>query len=169
MIKPFFTVLCCAIFGCSAYGQSFDMKSAFIEKWDNSKGYLIEVARAMPQDQYQFKPTVKQMTFEEQLRHIHSNITWLGSSYFDTKSVKLKDDLSKDELIAALENSFEVVATAAQNTPVNDLKTEVSFFAGPKSKLQILNLLQDHVTHHRGQLIVYLNLCEVTPPAYSGW
>ncbi|MGK0251702.1 MAG: putative damage-inducible protein DinB, partial [Gammaproteobacteria bacterium] len=49
------------------------------------------------------------------------------------------------------------------------LKGTVEFFAGPKSRMQILNLLQDHVTHHRGQLIVYLNLNSIEPPQYSGW
>ena len=56
-----------------------------------------------------------------------------------------------------------------KNTPDEELKEIVDFFAGPKSNLQILNLLQDHVTHHRGQLIVYLNLNEIEPPKYSGW
>ena len=56
-----------------------------------------------------------------------------------------------------------------KNTPDKELKETLDFFAGPKSKLQILSLLQDHVTHHRGQLIVYLNLNEIEPPRYSGW
>ena len=43
------------------------------------------------------------------------------------------------------------------------------FFAGPKSKFQILNLLEDHVTHHRGQLIVYLNFKNSIPPSFIGW
>ncbi|WP_374662973.1 DinB family protein [Parasegetibacter sp. NRK P23] len=37
------------------------------------------------------------------------------------------------------------------------------------SKLQIINLLSDHQTHHRGQLLVYLRLCGLTPPKYVGW
>jgi uncharacterized damage-inducible protein DinB len=51
----------------------------------------------------------------------------------------------------------------------DDLSTQVDFFAGPKTKLQILNIIQDHVTHHRGQLIVYLNLKGIKPPEYVGW
>jgi uncharacterized damage-inducible protein DinB len=49
------------------------------------------------------------------------------------------------------------------------LDSKVAFFAGPKTKLQILNLMQDHVTHRRGQLIVYLNLNDIQPPKYTGW
>ncbi|HEA31501.1 MAG TPA: hypothetical protein ENH91_16165 [Leeuwenhoekiella sp.] len=48
------------------------------------------------------------------------------------------------------------------------LAEKVDFFAGEKSKLQILNLMQDHVTHHRGQLVVYLNLKEINSLGYLG-
>ena len=61
------------------------------------------------------------------------------------------------------------VVEIIENTNDADLKITVDFFAGPKSKLQILNLLQDHLSHHRGQLIVYLNLNNIKPPSYIGW
>jgi uncharacterized damage-inducible protein DinB len=32
-----------------------------------------------------------------------------------------------------------------------------------------MNLLQDHITHHRDQLLVYLNFKGITPPEFSGW
>jgi uncharacterized damage-inducible protein DinB len=37
------------------------------------------------------------------------------------------------------------------------------------NKLQILNLLNDHQTHHRAQLIVYLRINGIKPPDYVGW
>ena len=51
----------------------------------------------------------------------------------------------------------------------SDLDEEVQFFAGPMSKRQILVLMNDHLTHHRGQMIVYVRLKGVKPPAYKGW
>lgn len=56
-----------------------------------------------------------------------------------------------------------------QKANETDLTTKVDFFARPKTKLQILNLMQDHVTHHRAQILVYLNLNEIKPPKYVGW
>ncbi|OYY03206.1 MAG: DinB family protein, partial [Sphingobacteriia bacterium 35-40-5] len=35
--------------------------------------------------------------------------------------------------------------------------------------VQFLNLIQDHQTHHRAQLIVYLRLNMLNPPNYTGW
>lgn len=144
--------------------------SAFLEKWENSKKYLLEMAEAMPEDKYAFQPTVREMPFGEQLLHIKGNMDWLGSTYFGAPKIeKSEKTLSKSEIIALLEVSFTAVANAIKATKPKDLKLKVAFFAGEKTKLQILNLLQDHVTHHRGQLIVYLNLNEIKPPKYVGW
>lgn len=145
-------------------------KGAFLEKWENSKIYLLAIAESMPEEDYSFKPTERQMSFEEQLLHIQSNMEWLGTTYFS----KEKTDVStlkteKQELIKSLQNSFDAVFQAVENTTESELGETVAFFAGPKSKLQILNLLQDHVSHHRGQLIVYLNLKNIEVPKYTGW
>ncbi|WP_394747862.1 DinB family protein [Spongiimicrobium salis] len=144
---------------------------AFLEKWENSKTYLIAIAKAMPEEDFNYSPTPREMSFKAQLLHIKGNMDWLGQSYFDksnttTKQAKPK---TKTEVITALEKSFDAVAQQVQGTSRKELATVVDFFAGPKTKLQILNLLQDHVTHHRGQLIVYLNLNEIRPPDYVGW
>ncbi len=37
------------------------------------------------------------------------------------------------------------------------------------NKLQINNPMQDHQTHHRAQLLNYLRLNGIKPPAYIGW
>lgn len=145
---------------------------AFLEKWNNSKTYLIEVAQAMPADLYHYKPTEREMTFGQQLIHIKENMEWLSNAYFTDKEYKkVKDETkySKEETIALLEKSFDLVYEIIKVSDPKELDTKVAFFAGPKTKLQILNLLQDHVTHHRGQLLVYLNLNEIKPPKYVGW
>ena len=42
--------------------------------------------------------------------------------------------------------------------------------AGNKlNKIQLLNLIQDHQTHHRAQLLVYARLNGIKPPPYKGW
>lgn len=146
-----------------------DVLSAFLLKWENSKNYLIELAEAMPEASYNYKPTERQMSFQEQLIHIKGNMDWLSSKYFSGEKSEKINLNSKIEIINHLKVSFDKVEEIIKNTPLNDLNTEVDFFAGPKSKLQILNLLQDHVTHHRGQLIVYLNLNNIEPPKYRGW
>ena len=150
--------------------QQTTVKTAWLEKWDNSKNYLIGIAEAMPEEHYDFKPTERQMTFKEQLEHIQSNIDWLSSEYFDKKETEIsiiKNE--KERTIANIKIAFEEAAQYVEDTDEEGFSEVVEFFAGPKSKIQILNLLQDHVSHHRGQLIVYLNLKEIEPPKFVGW
>lgn len=152
--------------------QQSTPKLAFMEKWENSKNYLIAIAEEMPEEFYDFKPTERQMSFKEQLMHIKGNMDWLSNAYFtdiDYKKEKKELPKTKTETINELEIAFDGVMFIIEKTPDEDLTETVDFFAGPKSKLQILNLLQDHVTHHRGQIIVYLNLKNIEPPKYIGW
>ncbi len=158
----------------SIMSQQFTPKDAFLEKWKNSQEYLLKIAEQMPEDKYDFKPTEREMDFKNQLLHIRGNMLWLGTTHFSEEKFDknaLKENLpeTKSETIKTLKEAFEYVYTQVQNTDDDDFKIEVDFFAGHKSKLQILNLLQDHVTHHRGQLIVYLNLNGIEPPRYVGW
>lgn len=144
----------------------------FLEKWKNSKDYLLEVAKAMPEDKYDFKPTEREMTFGKQLLHIKENMDWLSSTYFTEtpkKEREIDQQLSKAEIIAELEKAFDATYEIINKTDPKTLNDKVDFFAGPKTKYQILNLIQDHVTHHRGQILVYLNLNGVKPPKYIGW
>ena len=154
------------------FGQQPNTKEAFLEKWENSKNYLLEIAEAMPENAYDFSPTDRQMTFREQLMHIKSNMEWLGTSYFSNEHYERSTDTvtySKKEVLRLLDVAFNQTLSRIKRTPNSELSEVVEFFAGPKSKLQILNLIQDHVTHHRGQLIVYLNLQGIEPPRYIGW
>lgn len=144
----------------------------YLEKWENSKNYLLAVAEAMPETAFDFKPTEREMTFAAQLAHINQNINWLTATYLvgePFEKAPFNATLTKKELIAQLETSFNKTALAIKSLKPEDLTTKVDFFAGEKTKLHILNLLQDHATHHRGQLLVYLNLNDIKPPRYVGW
>ena len=156
----------------TSMAQQTTVKTAWLEKWDNSKNYLIGIAEAMPEEYYDFKPTERQMTFKEQLLHIKGNMDWLSNAYFTTIGFERKKEeppRTKEETIAIIKAGYESAYALIEATPAEAFEETVDFFAGPKSKIQILNLLQDHVSHHRGQLIVYLNLKDAEPPAFVGW
>ena len=156
----------------AAFAQQATVKGAFLEKWENSKNYLLEMAQLMPEAHYDFKPMERQRSFKEQLIHIKGNMDWLSTSYFSTSEFDKGGETlpeTKAETIESLEKAFDAASNLIATTSEETLKETVQFFSGPMSKIQILNLMQDHVTHHRGQLIVYLNLKEIEPPGYVGW
>ncbi len=170
-MKPIFLIASFISF-TTCFAQQTTTKEAWLEKWENSKNYLVGIAEAMPEEQYDFKPTERQMSFKEQLIHIKGNMDWLSNTYFtEIEFVRTKAELplSKAETITHITEAFDNASKIIERATEENLLETVDFFAGPKSKLQILNLLHDHVTHHRGQLIVYLNLKNIEPPGYSGW
>lgn len=168
----FMSFLVCILISTTTMAQQTTLKEAWLEKWENSQNYLIGIAEAMPEADYNFKPTERQMSFKEQVLHIKGNMDWLSNTYFTTLGVERKKEAlpeTKEETIALIRAAFNKAKNIITSVSEESLSETVDFFAGPKSKIQILNLLQDHVSHHRGQLIVYLNLKGVEPPSYVGW
>lgn len=144
----------------------------FLKKWQNAKDYTIEFAEAMPADHYAFRPMEEEMTFGRQLVHICGNMIWLSSTYLGTEPFPGDTDHpseAKEDVIRLLHESFDYTADAVRKFNVRELDQVVQFFAGPITKRRVFFLLADHVTHHRGQLVVYLRLQGIVPPPYRGW
>lgn len=157
--------------GLVSFGQDTFLAD-FKIKWKNAADYTLEFARAMPEDFYTYTPTPVEMNFREQVKHIAGNMVWLSSSYLDGSKAHVdptKSGNSKKEIIAMMEKAFAYAATTVDQLTEKDLNTQVDFFAGKMTKRRILLLMTDHVTHHRGQLVVYLRMKGVEPPKYVGW
>lgn len=152
--------------------DSLFLKAAVI-KLENARAYTLKVARLMPEEKYAYKPVPEEMSFGEQLLHLGTNLGWLSSSYIgEGNNPVTKADAAlqkKEEIIKTLERAYDFALNALRNFSPEKLSDNVKFFAGPMTRLQIINLLNDHQTHHRGQLLVYLRLNGIKPPAYVGW
>ena len=141
-------------------------------KWKNATDYTMEFARSMPEDYYGYTPTPVEMTYREQLKHMAGNMVWLCSSYLGGSATHVdpqKAGNSKKEIIAMLEKSFAYANQTISVLTEKQLNEKVDFIAGTMTKRRILMLMTDHVTHHRGQLVVYLRMKNVEPPKYVGW
>lgn len=145
---------------------------AFI-KWQNAAAYTLEVARLMPVSGFGFKPMPDEMSFGEQLAHIGKNMVWLAGGHLTSQtfehpltSKEVRTPAEEIELLAA---SLVYAEEAIRQTSPDSLSAKGDFFAGPMSKRQIIMLMHDHMTHHRGQIIVYLRLQNIKPPKYRGW
>lgn len=157
----------------SATGQGIDsiFINSAIQRLDHSRNYTLQLADAMPYEFYTFKPSNESMTFAQQLHHLSENTGWLSSSYLKNESnpISTKIPEGKDEIIKELKLAYDYAGQALKIYPPNQLADKVSFHAGPMTILQVINLINDHQTHHRAQLIVYLRLNNIKPPAYIGW
>lgn len=149
-----------------------DFLAETTEKWDNATAYTVELAESMPAEYYTYRPTAEQMSFQQQLLHIASNISWLTHTYLGGDRLEIDREMTgatKAEVIVVLETAMANAKAALSVLPAEQLDQEVAFFAGPMSKRKVILLLHDHLTHHRGQLIVYARLKGVKPPKYRGW
>lgn len=164
-------VLMAFIFTTATAGQSY--LSEIRVKWANSAEYLQAMAETLPDTLYGFQPTEEEMTFGEQLVHIANNMIRLSRNQLgygkENPPVTPDQDVSPEVIRKYLKRAFRYAANAIAHESDESLNTETEFFAGPKTHRQIINLMNDHVTHHRGQLIVYLRLNEIAPPGYVGW
>jgi uncharacterized damage-inducible protein DinB len=148
--------------------------SEFSAKWKSASVYTKKVMDTMPQKQYGFRPTKDEMSFEEQLIHMANNMNWLGSKFLSNtpapnpEKVEVKG-LSRKEIVTILNNSLAYIQRITDSFDENRLNEKVDFPAGQLTKRQIFTLLNDHQTHHRAQLLVYLRLKGEKPPEYVGW
>ncbi len=174
LLSAVFTILFCTIsVGQQAY---LDELAA---KWDNASTYTLEIAEIMPDSAYMYRPTEEQRSFRAQLLHTAGNMIWLSQNYlghkvdgFDFQARRElwdEGDLNKEQTIEELKFALDFARDAIASFDPEQLEETVEFFAGPMTKRQILMLLNDHHTHHRGQMIVYIRLKGLTPPRYSGW
>lgn len=161
------------ILPASLFAQTNDsLLSQLARKWNNAKEYTLQTAEMMPEEFYDFKPMPEERSFKEQLLHTAQNIQWLSSTYLFAETKQMAKDTAyktKAEIIKILSDAYDEGMEAHQKIKTSQLDETVSFFAGPMSRRQILLLLHDHQTHHLGQLVVYLRLKGIKPPAYVGW
>jgi uncharacterized damage-inducible protein DinB len=156
----------------TAFGQ-FPLQQEWLQKWDNARDYTLECLSLMPEESLGFQPIDSVMTFNEQVVHICKNMTWLANRYLG-KSPAFEFDWETDvsnkaELMELVTEAYQYGREAVEVMKKEDLEMVHEFFAGPMTGRQIMNLMQDHQTHHRGQLIVYLRLNNLKPPRYRGW
>ena len=158
-------------------------KSPFIQdalsKWKGMKSYTLEVAEKMPEVKYSYQPVSDESTFAFQLVHMANNMYSISSkllrntsSPVDLKSFETKvkeNKISKKEIIEHLSNAFDYTSETFTLLTDKTLEEELDYWGGHSTKRKIVFLLNDHQTHHRGQLIVYLRLNGIVPPKYIGW
>ncbi len=146
----------------------------YLERLENSQKYLILVAEMMPEDKYDFKATPEEMSFAENLMHIGYAIDWHSQSLlggresrdWKTDTIFKVANKSKEEMIATIEKTFDETIKLIKQFDTTQFDDALDYFGLNRTKRQIFLLLADHVTHHRGQMLVYMRLNGLTPPRY---
>jgi uncharacterized damage-inducible protein DinB len=174
-----FALLACAFFASAAAGaqnRATTMAGTMGERWALVKGQFVALADAMPEDKYGFKPTGGEFkdvrTFAEQVKHVAcANVAFFNQIEHKDPPAACETGgpdpaRTKTELMKYLRESFASGDRAfAALTPANALDPVDGRYGGPSTRLGILTLAVWHVTDHYGQLVVYLRMNGIVPPA----
>jgi uncharacterized damage-inducible protein DinB len=156
------------------WAQQNDFISEYLERLEQSRKYLLMVAETMPEELYDFKASPESLSFAENLLHIGYALDWHSQSLlggresrdWNTDLVYKVSRKSKAEMIAVVDETFDAAIALIQKFEPEDLTDHLDYFGLDRSKRQIFLLLTDHITHHRGQMLVYMRLNGLTPPRY---
>ena len=152
----------------------------------NSQEYeLRSAAEAMPEDLFSYRPAdgkfkdekpafgpSEMRTFAEQVKHIAcSNFAFVAE--FDGQQPPAVCDKggpdpakTKRELLIYLRNSFAAIRKSLQGIkPENQFDPIEGPYAGPNTRLGLATVVIWHNADHYGQMVVYLRLNGIVPPA----
>ena len=156
------------------FAQQNEFISDYLERLEQSRKYLLLVAETMPEEQYSFRATPESLSFAENLLHIGFALDWHSQSLlggresrdWNTDVIYKVSGKSKAEMIAIVDETFDAAIVLIQHFDPAQLADHLDYFGLERSKRQIFLLLADHITHHRGQMLVYMRLNGLTPPRY---
>lgn len=156
------------------FAQENSFIKDYLERLENSRKYLLLVAETMPEDSYDFRASPESMTFAENLMHIGYAMDWHSQSLlggresreWKTDTIFKVANKSKEEMIAIVDKTFDESILLIKQFDATQLDDELDYFGLNRTKRQIFLLLTDHVTHHRGQMLVYMRLNGLVPPRY---
>nr|WP_321236769.1 DinB family protein [uncultured Psychroserpens sp.] len=156
------------------FAQQNSFIKEYLERFENSRKYLILVAEMMPEDKYEYQATPESLTFAENLMHIGYAIDWHSQSLlggresrdWKTDTIYKVASKSKEEMIATIDKTFDEAIHLIKEFDTAQFDDELDYFGLNRTKRQIFLLLADHITHHRGQMLVYMRLNGLVPPRY---
>ncbi|HEX2572096.1 MAG TPA: DinB family protein [Polyangia bacterium] len=140
------------------------------DQWKSCTDRLLEAAEAMPEEKYGYRPTSDVDTFGDQLKHaalamkiLLANAEGKTVSPKDTGVEQLK---TKAEIIALVRKVVtEGAAVIGRVAGKNDAQVVQSQFFGKTTRRFLLIQAIGHNNNHYGQLVFYLRLNGIVPPA----
>jgi uncharacterized damage-inducible protein DinB len=141
----------------------------------NVQKELVSAAEAMPEDKYSFVPTTGEFkgvrTFAEQIKHVAAVNYMFGAIIRGEKPpadekgpepVKSKADILKF-LNDSYDNLHQAIATMDDKNMLEPIPSP--FGKDSVTRLEMAVLAAQHSFDHYGQMVVYLRLNGIVPPA----
>ncbi len=174
-------VICCSVFASGQMQSSAPAKStgeALNKTLSIAEGEFTSAADAMPEDKFSFAPTGSGdfkgvRTFAQQVKHVAAVNYVFGSSILeekppvDTGGESGPDAIkSKAEIMKFLSDSFAYLHKAMASVTEKNQLDQVSLFGEMKmARLSVGAFAVAHPMDHYGQMVEYLRMNSIIPPA----
>jgi len=163
-----------------------DQKPTFAMVFDRNLGAVekevVSAAEAMPEDKFNFAPTQGEFkgvrTYAQQIKHIAATSYMLGAAILGEKPpVDLgkgengPDNItSKADVVKFLKDSFDYAHKAAKSIDENNVLGMVPAPWGNNkvTRLSLTIIMLGHPFDHYGQMVEYLRMNGIVPPASRG-
>jgi hypothetical protein len=183
-MKWLFACLLVLICSCTAFAQGADSDQhhTIAQVLDRSiggvEGEFVPAAEAMPEDKYSFAPTNGEFkgvrTFAQQVKHVAAVNYLVGASILVEKPpVDLGSEngpasvKTKAEIVKFLKDSFAYVHKAVASIDDKILVDPIQspFGQNKVTRLGMATLIVGHCFDHYGQIVEYLRMNGIVPPA----
>ncbi len=130
-------------------------------------GRAVQLANAIPEDDYMWRPMEGVRTVSEAIMHTASTNYYLANSLGlpapeGVDIGGMEKVTAKSDCVAALEASIAHISKAID--AVKDPEAAMDIFGRPGTKEDMMLIAIGHVHEHFGQLIAYARSNEVVPP-----
>ena len=173
MQKIFFTMFAAAL---PILAQT-SVPKALADHWRKSGEFTIAVAKAMPSESYNFRPSPEEMSFGHVIAHIaaaNAGACALASGLQRPAApgdlaTRLRDehsDVDRETALAYLTTVFDFCNKAVDSMTPAKLDAVVGPEGRKMTGFEWLWAYFTHTAHHRGQVEVYLRVKGIKPPDY---
>jgi uncharacterized damage-inducible protein DinB len=157
------------VLGAASVASAQTLAADMLKDWQQQKAQIVGIADAMPEAMYGYKSTPAQRSYGEQVLHIvQVNQMLLGTLGAKTPApmINLKAT-TKADIMAALNQSYDYGEAVFKE--FNDAAWAQAVmgprFIGMATRVRIASFAMTHTMDIYGQMVVYLRLNGIVPPA----
>jgi uncharacterized damage-inducible protein DinB len=147
-------------------------RGVMLGQFDDAATKLVQLANAIPQEKYTWRPGTGVRSVSEVLNHV------TGANYYVASFAGVRrpagaavpaDSVSdKARVIAALQASIEFIRTNLRSASDADLDKPATMFGQATTIRNVWATVVTHAHEHLGQMIAYARTNNVTPPWSMG-
>ena len=151
----------------SAQSPAPTIVTELVASWQRATTDIMDVAEAMPEQKYDYKPTAEIATFRDQLVHVAGVVQRFVDTAKGTKSEPHPhESMTKAQVISLLKQTLRTGQETLGSLTDAQLLEQVKFPFGDRMVTRFTFWMGPlyQIRNHHGQLVVYLRMNGIVQP-----